>query len=470
MYDILASFQNKISVNDNEVALIDCMPRMCPNNSTMEYLIAQSARVSYGNDRKEVNSERDSNLISYLIRNDHSSPFEMVSFVFRIKCPIFVARQIMRHRTCCVTGDSLIYFDDMNKIQIRPSVTMSIRRLHDALFKHGEYLKYSKLYIRGYDTHTNKLCHTRIVDCAISGFQPVFKLILQDRFTIKVTRNHKFYAVDSEGKIGYQSLEDIIGLYQKSNGIWAASKRNCYFFTSNINTDVDCCYSRYTSVSVDVKGFVDILYVGSETVYDLTVASFGTNNDRNFICNDIVIHNSYNEYSARYSILKDDIFVPSEWRKQHLILKQSSSFDDSFSKDENEYLTNIYNEAVKITRNTYEELLKKGVSKELARCILPVSQYTEFYMKVDLNNLFRFLKLRMDYHAQKEVRDIANMIYELVEPRVPSAFNTWIKHKLNSISFTKEEADAFKKGELNLPNASKTENYEYQEKVKRILS
>ena len=78
------------------VQLIDVMPRIAPEGQTGDYAIAQAARVSYGDGTKSVNE--DKGLIKYLMRHSHTTPTEMVVFKFRIKVPIFVSRQMCRHR------------------------------------------------------------------------------------------------------------------------------------------------------------------------------------------------------------------------------------------------------------------------------------------------------------------------------------------------------------------------------------
>ncbi|MBN2063332.1 MAG: FAD-dependent thymidylate synthase [Sedimentisphaerales bacterium] len=80
------------------VRLIDCMPGLLPaGEDTADYAIAEAARCSYQRGTRSVNDDKA--LIDYLICNDHSSPLEMVEFKFHIKLPIFVARQLLRHRT-----------------------------------------------------------------------------------------------------------------------------------------------------------------------------------------------------------------------------------------------------------------------------------------------------------------------------------------------------------------------------------
>ena len=85
------------------VRLVDCMPRVIPSGYEKlrcDYAIAEAARVSYGGGSK--GEDMDAKLIRYLLRNKHTSPFEMVKFKFHLKLPIFVQRQLIRHRTANV--------------------------------------------------------------------------------------------------------------------------------------------------------------------------------------------------------------------------------------------------------------------------------------------------------------------------------------------------------------------------------
>ena len=97
--DVMTNVVDKtIKCLDNGfVTLVDVMPRLVPSERvTADAAIVQAARVSYGDGTKTVNEDRG--LIRYLMRHNHSTPLEMVEFKFHMKMPIFVARQIVRHR------------------------------------------------------------------------------------------------------------------------------------------------------------------------------------------------------------------------------------------------------------------------------------------------------------------------------------------------------------------------------------
>jgi thymidylate synthase (FAD) len=82
-----------------------------------------------------------------------------------------------------------------------------------------------------------------------------------------------------------------------------------------------------------------------------------------------------------------------------------------------------------------------GLTRELARTVLPVSNYTECYWKIDLHNFFHFCRLRMDDHAQQEIQDYAKVMFEMVKPEVPIATEAFEDYSLNSKSLSRMEND-----------------------------
>jgi thymidylate synthase (FAD) len=169
---------------------------------------------------------------------------------------------------------------------------------------------------------------------------------------------------------------------------------------------------------------------------------------------------SVNEMSARYSIVDTGFFLPEELRKQatsrgqggeepfgdggsNLLLKQKASCDLAF--------------------HTYDELIKKGVSRELARAHLPQNTFTEFYWKIDLHNLLHFLQLRIDDHAQKEIRDLAKQVYDLIKPIVPVTCEAFEDFRLGSVTLSRLEVEAIKNGKSSIPGQG--ENQEFHEKL-----
>jgi len=141
-----------------------------------------------------------------------------------------------------------------------------------------------------------------------------------------------------------------------------------------------------------------------------------------FCMRQFVRHRTFrlNEWSGRYSELGDEFYMPEAWRIQDTKNKQGSlSFDDPVWHAGNELLAR---EAFESTYRIYQELLKRGVAKELARIVLPVSLFTEIYINTDVHNLIHFLNLRQDPHAQLEMREIANAMAVVGEQLFPWTF------------------------------------------------
>jgi thymidylate synthase (FAD) len=148
-----------------------------------------------------------------------------------------------------------------------------------------------------------------------------------------------------------------------------------------------------------------------------------------------------NEYSTRYSVAIDAAqTTPSTaWRRQSPKNRQGS---EAFLPDEvGEALSERERSLQELARQTYDERLKSGVAREQARKDLPLSTYTEAYWKVDLHNLFHFLRLRMDAHAQEEIRQYATTIGENIVARwCPIAWEAFVEYQLGAIHLSAIEA------------------------------
>ena len=148
---------------------------------------------------------------------------------------------------------------------------------------------------------------------------------------------------------------------------------------------------------------------------------------------------SFNELSARYSVMKDEFYVPlpKQFRTQSEQNKQVGEGELSFTDAVD--CTKATKQACESAYESYEFLLQTGVCREQARMVLPVNIYTEFYWTVDLWNLMHFLKLRLDWHAQKEIRDYAHAIAKCVEAVTPIAYKAFNEYIVSSVKFSKTE-------------------------------
>ena len=173
-----------------------------------------------------------------------------------------------------------------------------------------------------------------------------------------------------------------------------------------------------------------------------------------------------NEYSARYSIMPDRFYRPDieNVRKQSKSNRQGGEGPIDAGTAE-EFLKLL--ESAEANYAKYLDLTERGVARELARAVLPVSVYTEWYWKCDLHNIFHFLSLRMDPHAQIEIQDYAKAMYELIKPIVPVACEAFEDYRLNAMHLTGLEIDAIRTGKP-LATENKRETAEWEAKKARL--
>mgnify|MGYP003634057076 CR=1 FL=1 len=170
---------------------------------------------------------------------------------------------------------------------------------------------------------------------------------------------------------------------------------------------------------------------------------------------------SINEMSARYSIVPEEYYEPDTYRGQHEVNRQASSGPISLSDNLVHRVIQVKDDAFDI----YRDMLAEGCSRELARCHLPQSTYTEFYWQMSLHNLMHFLHLRMDDGAQKEIRDYAHAIHDLVAPLAPLSFRAFRDFRVDAMQLTGPEIRNLKDGTVI---ESKGERAEWEIKKKLL--
>jgi thymidylate synthase (FAD) len=151
-----------------------------------------------------------------------------------------------------------------------------------------------------------------------------------------------------------------------------------------------------------------------------------------------------NEYSGRYSLLPLLFYRPEPEQLQ----AQSATNRQGRSGTA---LSDIYAEAVQkwdaIRREaagSYEWLVSHDVARELARIDLPLSTYTQWYWKIDLHNLFHFLTVRADAHAQYEIRAFAKVMAGMLKRVAPLSFEAWVDYELRGAHLSRAELDAIR--------------------------
>ena len=263
--------------------------------------IPQAARTSYAKGTKKVSTDR--NLIRYLTRKMHTSPIEMVEFKFHIKCPIFVARQWLRHRTASVNEQSA---------------------------------RYSEL--------------------------PETFYVPDPSYLAPQSQSNK---QGRDGDLSNKEKQAIINAMHEIN----------------------------------------------QSSYETYEYLLGKDGPPREVRAKVI--------SLRNAVLKE------------LRAKQENG-DSVTQKDIDKAFGDIPYEVI-------EDEQYPGLARELARIVIPVSIFTEFYWKIDLHNLFHFLRLRMDSHAQQEIQDYANVVGNLVKDIVPDAWEAFIDYRMESRVFSRME-------------------------------
>lgn len=164
-----------------------------------------------------------------------------------------------------------------------------------------------------------------------------------------------------------------------------------------------------------------------------------------FVARQLVRHRTarMNEISGRYSVMKDDFYLPSDpdISFQSTDNKQGRS-EEPVPEELRAEVREILSEDQKRVYANYRSLVEKGIAKELARINLPLSLYTEMYWQMDLHNLFHFLRLRLHPHSQKEIQEFAGAMLFLAKKVAPIACEAFENHIKEGIRLSKKEVNA----------------------------
>ena len=180
-----------------------------------------------------------------------------------------------------------------------------------------------------------------------------------------------------------------------------------------------------------------------------------------------------NEISGRYSVMKDEFYLPGQ---EDLALqsrdnKQGRSEDILPEADAARVRLEMERDQ-KAVYSAYRGLVDRGLAREIARVNLPLSLYTEWYWQIDLHNLFRFLSLRLDDHAQKEIRVYAAVLLDIARAVAPVAAGSFERNVLSGTRFSGAEMDALRhlaRGEPSGLTGREAERFEEKLKTGRQL-
>jgi len=159
---------------------------------------------------------------------------------------------------------------------------------------------------------------------------------------------------------------------------------------------------------------------------------------------------SVNEYSARYSIMEDEFYIPKAefLSPQSKVNHQGRDESQPLSYEQQKTVLELLKQDSRQCYDHYLEMInqdsagnivdesKDGLARELARINLPVNCYTQWYWKIDLHNLLNFLFLRADAHAQYEIREYANVILDITKKWVPHCYEAFIKYRQTGKEFS----------------------------------
>lgn len=161
-----------------------------------------------------------------------------------------------------------------------------------------------------------------------------------------------------------------------------------------------------------------------------------------------------NEYSGRYSVMSDEFYLPpqSEIRGQSQWNRQARG-EDLLESGKAKRVLELLKLCNTTTLEAYQEMLDVGFARELARIGLAISNYTQWYWKIDIHNLFHFLKLRMDEHSQYEIRVYANAMARIVKDAFPFAWEAFNDYQVHGVPWSRLEMDILKKLKIRMTNA-----------------
>lgn len=156
---------------------------------------------------------------------------------------------------------------------------------------------------------------------------------------------------------------------------------------------------------------------------------------------------SLNEYSGRYSEMGGDFYIPKEEHIQPQSEGNRQGREAIFPPWVVKKIASTLRIAPMLIHEDYQKLLGgklenvAGLSRELARIILPLSTYTEMYWKMDLHNLLHFISLRASPHAQYEIRVYAEKLLEIVQQWVPETYSAFMNYRKNATTFSESEVE-----------------------------
>lgn len=463
------------------------LPKFVP--MSVEYLdhmgsdvnVVNSARVSYAKEVESFDKDKDAKLINYLAKYDHWSPFAHTSVSLRIKAPIFVARQLVKHYVgACLSEDTEIDFVKKTNGVSNGVNRKTLKHLADMWFGRVKYQggKKGKMNVtcgnvRVFNEVTQRFEESKIVNVIDSGRKDVYLVTDNYGNSIKATGDHKFLTDSGWKRVDELCLNDKLIRHDmgepfayKELRSWDSDDviirrehrktindvdicRNCggsfdkHFLIAdhiipvsqggrhekdNMQTLCTDCHkdktaremSQFTNDPLLPKyvRIESIEYAGKEQCYDLSIERI-----HNFMGNGFVVHNCWNEESRRYISNTPEFYKPDVWRNKPKNSKQGSEGEHPNSA----LWDGMIVQKTSAILEEYERMIQEGVAPEQARMILPQNTMTNWIWTGSVAFFARVCKQRLASDAQKESQEVAQKIQEVVAPLFPYSWEALMK-------------------------------------------
>jgi thymidylate synthase ThyX len=312
-----------------------------------------------------------------------------------------------------------------------------------------------RMRLRVLDESTGEFITGHIAGVFDKGVQPVYRLTLADGKELTLTTEHRVLTDE-----GWKIMADAVGLRGQGHG--AQMTRRCSLMVNGIpvHQDREWLRSRRAAghrlihrtreseldFARDYAGWVGFAenlaprrtrgwkltahsaevvavdYVGLRRTYDLSVEGPW----HNFVANGVIVHNSFNEFSMRYAKATDDFYVPEPEDVRTQVGKPGAYSFDPVDPELAERTRDELREVYETAFATYERLVEAGVARELARSVMPVGAYTEFFWTVNARALMNFVSLRAAETAQREIQRYAEAVERFFAERMPVTHDAFV--------------------------------------------
>lgn len=453
--------EDKAMLVDAEVEYRSVMTVELVQSAASDASVVSAARVSTQGDQSRL-ADRDfatgspeARLIAFLMRNRHGTPFEHTSMTFFVQAPIFVFRELMRHRIACLAGDTKIYFESERGNGHWKTIAEHYNHWHHGIASHrGPHRHLPSVrsaQVRSLDETTLEKRRSPVLDVVQSGVKPVFRVTTSRGFSIVASADHPFYGPAGWAKVKDLSVGDHVYVQGRSSNsdhapavppalrygiqMWLNTVRSRILARDGAvcaacgEAVVDCRVDHVLPVASHLHLALeesnlqvlclacDATKTSSEQILARRPSSFHTVTPdvivsidatgeqmtydlilapphHNFLADGFMVHNSYNEESGRYRELAPVFYVPTADRKLQQTGKAGRYHFEPGTLDQASLVDAASRRIARIAYSAYQQMLASGVAREVARMVLPLSIYSSAYVTMNARALMNFLSLR----------------------------------------------------------------------------